>query len=60
MGQLKAKNPQMFQQIMTNQNNPQELFNKITGNYTPNQIQNIKGIARNFGIPDTLINQYFK
>ena len=59
MNQLKAKNPQMFQfleQARKNNNNPVELFNQITQNYTPEQKEKLFNQARQFGVPDEVIN----
>ena len=53
--QLKAKNPQMFQQfqnLQKNQNNPQEILNKMMSNYTPEQLQQFKKFASGFGITE--------
>ena len=60
MSQLKAKNPQAFQlieQAQKNQSNPKELFNQITSSYSPNQMQELINKARNFGVPEEIINQ---
>jgi hypothetical protein len=60
---LRANNPQAFNQFtewVNKNNNPAELFSQITSNYTPQQMQNIKGIAKSFGIPDNIINQVIK
>lgn len=60
---LRANNPQAFNQFnewIKNNSNPTDLFKQITGNYTPQQMQMIKGIAKNFGIPDSTINQLIK
>lgn len=55
MNQMKAKNPQMYQQIetmMNNKENPQELLKQITGNYTPEQKEQFKNYLKGFGITD--------
>ena len=59
--QLKAKNPQMFQQFQNlakNQNNPQELLNKMMGKYTPEQMQGFIKFANGFGISNEQLNKY--
>ena len=55
LNQLKAKNPQMFNQVQSminNKENPQELLKKITGNYTPEQKTQFKNYLKGFGITD--------
>ena len=57
---LKANNPQMYNQFnewMKQNKNPMDLFKQMTNNYTPQQMQNIMGIAKSFGVPDSVINQ---
>lgn len=59
--QLKAKNPQVFQQfqnLQKNQNNPQEILNNMMNGYTPEQLQNFKKFANGFGITDEQLNQF--
>ena len=59
--QLKAKNPQVFQQfqnLQKNQNNPQEILNNMMNGYTPEQLQNFKKFANGFGISDEQLNQF--
>ena len=59
--QLKAKNPQLFQQfqnLQKNQNNPQEVLNNMIGKYTPEQMQQFKQFANSFGITDEQLKQY--
>ena len=51
--QLKAKNPQIFQQfqnLQKNQSNPQEFLNEITSKYTPEQLTQFRQYANSFGI----------
>lgn len=60
MNQLKAQNPQMFQQISqlrANGANPKAILQQMVGNSTPEQMQNILGQARNFGVPDDVLTQ---
>ena len=57
---LKANNPQMYKQLnqwMKENKNPMDLFKQMTNNYTPQQMQNIMGIAKGFGVPDSVISQ---
>lgn len=59
--QLKAKNPQVFQQfqnLQKNQNNPQEILNNMMSGYTPEQLQNFKKFANGFGITEEQLNQF--
>lgn len=59
--QLKAKNPQVFQQfqnLQKNQNNPQEILNNMMNGYTPEQLQSFKKFANGFGISDEQLNQF--
>ena len=59
--QLKAKNPQMFQQfqnLIKNQNNPQEVLNNMFSQYSPEQMQKFKQFASGFGITDEQLNKY--
>ena len=58
--QLKGKNPQAFQRfemMKQNSNNPVEIFNQLTGNYSKEQMQSFMSFAKNFGIPDEVLNQ---
>ena len=54
------KNPQAYQfleQAQKSQSNPQELFKQITKNYKPEQIEQLFNTAKQFGMPDEIINQ---
>ena len=60
MNQLKARNPQAVQiieQAQKNKSNPEELFKQITKNYKPEQMEQIFNQAKQFGIPDEIINK---
>lgn len=53
--QIKAKNPQIFQQFQNlrqNQNNPKEILNNMIGKYTPEQLEQFKKFANGFGITE--------
>lgn len=55
------KNPQAFkryEEIRKNNNNPQELLKQVTGNYTPEQMQQFQKFANGFGITNEQLNQY--
>jgi hypothetical protein len=59
--QVKAKNPQIFQQfqnLVKNQNNPSELLNQMTSNYTPEQMKQFRQFANGFGITDEQLNKF--
>ena len=55
------KNPQMFHQyeeIRKNNGNPQELLKQVTGNYTPEQMQQFQKFANGFGITNEQLSQF--
>lgn len=47
-----------FQEIRKNNNNPQELLNSITKEYTPEQMQAFIKFANDFGISNEQLTQY--
>ena len=58
--QLKAKNPQVFQQLQNlqkNQNDPQELISKMINNYSPEQMEAFMKYANGFGISNEQLNK---
>ena len=60
MGQLQARNPQMANQIsqaMQNGTNPQALMKQMMGNMDNSQIQNAMKQAKQFGVPDNILQQ---
>ena len=60
MGQLQARNPQIASQIsqaMNSGTNPQSLMKQMMGNMNNNQIQNAMTQAKQFGVPDNILNQ---
>lgn len=60
MGQLQPRNPQMagqIQQAMNNGANPQALMKQMMGNMDNNQIQQVMTQARQYGVPDNILNQ---
>ena len=59
--QLKAKNPQMFQQfqnLQKSQNNPQEVLKQMMGGYSPEQIQQFRKFANGFGISNEQLDKF--
>lgn len=55
------RNPQAVKQLeelKRSNGNPQELLNKVTSNYTPDQMQNFMKFANGFGYTDEQLNQY--
>lgn len=60
MGQLQTKNPQMANQIsqaMRSGANPQQIMKQMMGNMDNSQIQNAMNQAKQFGVPDNILNQ---
>ena len=60
MGQLQSRNPQMANQISQAMNsgiNPQALIKQMMGNMDNTQIQNALNQAKQFGVPDNILNQ---
>lgn len=60
MGQLQTKNPQMASQIsqaMNNGVNPQFLMKQMMGNVDNNQMQQIMTQAKQYGVPDNILQQ---
>ena len=49
---------QQFQNLAKNQNNPQELLNKMMGKYTPEQMQGFIKFANGFGITNEQLSNY--
>ena len=60
MNQMKMKNPQMFNKIESLRNsngNPMDLFKQVTSKFTPEQMNQFYSNAKQFGIPDDVIQQ---
>ena len=58
--QLKNNNPQMFEKyemLRRSNGNPTAIFNQMISAYTPEQMQKFMSFAKNFGIPDDVLNQ---
>ena len=49
---------QQFEQLRKNNNNPQELLNQMTNNYTAEQKQKFGQFAKGFGITDEQLTQF--
>lgn len=55
------RNPQIFRQleeIRKNNGNPEELLKQVTGNYTPEQIQQFQKFVNGFGISNEQLSKY--
>ena len=55
------RNPQIFRQleeIRKNNGNPEELLKQVTGNYTPEQIQQFQKFANGFGVTNEQLSKY--
>ena len=60
ISQLKQRQPQMFQfleQARQNQSSPMDLLKQVTGNYTPQQLQNFYITAQRMGFPDDVLTE---
>lgn len=60
MGQLQAQNPQAFQEINQAINsgvNPQQFMKQVMGNATPQQMQQVLQMGKQFGVPDEVLQQ---
>ena len=54
------KNPQLFQvveQAQKNNSDPIDLFKQVTNNYTPEQMTNLFNRAKQFGVPDEVLQK---
>ena len=60
MPQLQNKNPQMFQtinQAMQNNANPQMVLKQMMSNFNPQQMEQVMNQAKQYGVPDNILNQ---
>jgi len=48
---------QMLEKAQQNKSNPMELFKQVTSKYTPEQMNNLMNVAKQYGVPDDIINQ---
>ena len=63
MSQLKIKSPQAFQVVSQARNsggNPMDLFNQITNGYSKEQMNSLFDRAKQFGVPENVIEQLQK
>lgn len=60
MNQLKAKNPQAFQTLSQNQNNPIDMLRNTLKNYNPDQLNNYFKQAQMMGFPSEVLEQIKK
>ena len=59
--QIKAKNPQAYQQLQNlikNQNNPEELLQELTSKYTPEQKEKFIKFANGYGVTNEQLSKY--
>ena len=49
---------QQFQNLQKNQNNPQEVLNKMMKDYTPEQKESFIKFANGYGITNEQLEQY--
>ena len=60
LNQLKMKNPQMASQIqnmISNGGNPMDLFKQITNGYSPEKMNSLFDRAKQFGVPNDVIEK---
>lgn len=48
---------QLVEQARKNNNNPMELLKQVTQNYTPEQINGLFERAKQFGVPDKVLQE---
>ena len=60
MQQVQSQNPQAFQmvnQAINSGANPMQFMKQVMGNVSPQQMQNIMTQAKQFGVPDEVLQQ---
>lgn len=60
MQQLQSQNPQAFQvvnQAINSGANPMQMMKQFIGNISPQQMQDIMTQAKQFGVPDQVLQQ---
>lgn len=60
MSQLQSKNPQAYNlinQARSNGSNPEDLMKQMMGNATPQQMEQVLTQAKQYGVPDNVLNQ---
>ena len=48
---------QFIEKAQKNQSNPEEIFKQVTKDYKPEQLDNLFKTAKQFGVPDEVINK---
>lgn len=48
---------QLIKQMQENQNNPMDALKQITKNYSPEQMNGLFEKAKQFGVPDEILEQ---
>ena len=49
---------QQFQKLQKGQSNPQDILNKMMGNYTPAQMQQFRKFANGFGVSNEQLDSF--
>lgn len=60
MQQVQSQNPQVFQmvnQAINSGANPMQFMKQVIGNVSPQQMQDIMAQAKQFGVPDEVLQQ---
>ena len=60
MQQVQSQNPQAFQvvnQVINSGANPMQFMKQVMENISPQQMQNIMTQAKQFGVPDQVLQQ---
>lgn len=60
MGQLQSQNPQAFQtinQAINSGSQPQQIVKQLIGNISPQEMQQVLQMGKQFGVPDEVLNQ---
>ena len=60
MQQVQSQNPQVFQvvnQAINSGANPMQFMKQVMGNVSPQQMQDIMTQAKQFGVPDEVLQQ---
>lgn len=60
MQQLQSRNPQAFQEVNQAINsgiNPQSFLKQVMGNISPQEMQNVMTQAKQFGVPNEVLQQ---
>lgn len=60
MSQLQVQNPQAFQtinQAINSGSQPQQIVKQLIGNISPQEMQQLLQMGKQFGVPDEVLNQ---